>query len=136
VVVYIVSLKVGVLHDAIEGMQSDGFYLGYYVYNFKTMAGHQHLFAQLWKEYAYSDSRYLTQDPFVLCMETITAVCPPPSHSCLSIMLIILVGHMGPSLLPRRLPNPRLPSSPPPTPNHCLARSDVWRHLILWHEHV
>jgi cholestenol delta-isomerase len=51
--------------------------IGYYVYNFRTMAGHQHLFAQLWKEYAYSDSRYLTQDPFVLCMETITAVRLP-----------------------------------------------------------
>jgi len=50
------------------------FFEGYYVYNFRTIAGLQHLFAQLWKEYAYSDSRYLTQDPFVLCMETITAV--------------------------------------------------------------
>lgn len=32
------------------------------------------MFGQLWKEYALSDSRYLTQDPFVLCMESITAV--------------------------------------------------------------
>lgn len=31
-------------------------------------------FGQLWKEYAFSDSRYLTSDPFVLCMETVTAV--------------------------------------------------------------
>lgn len=31
-------------------------------------------FAQAWKEYAYADSRYLTSDPFVLCMETVTAV--------------------------------------------------------------
>ncbi|CAL3965508.1 unnamed protein product, partial [Diplocarpon coronariae] len=31
------------------------------------------LFGQLWKEYALSDSRYLTSDPFVLCMETVTA---------------------------------------------------------------
>jgi len=33
----------------------------------------QDLFGQLWKEYAFSDSRYLTSDPFVLCMETVTA---------------------------------------------------------------
>lgn len=38
------------------------------------MGGAQDLFGQLWKEYAMSDSRYLTSDPFVLCMETVTAV--------------------------------------------------------------
>lgn len=38
------------------------------------MGGMQDLFGQLWKEYSLSDSRYLTSDPFVLCMETITAV--------------------------------------------------------------
>ena len=31
-------------------------------------------FGQLWKEYSLSDSRYMTSDPFVLCMESITAV--------------------------------------------------------------
>ena len=36
----------------------------------------QTLFGQLWKEYALSDSRYLTQNAFVLCMESITAVGP------------------------------------------------------------
>ena len=35
----------------------------------------QDLFGQLWKEYSLSDSRYLTQNAFVLCMESITAVC-------------------------------------------------------------
>jgi cholestenol delta-isomerase len=34
----------------------------------------QDFFGQLWKEYSLADSRYLTSDPFVLCMETITAV--------------------------------------------------------------
>lgn len=38
------------------------------------MAGSQDLFAQLWKEYALSDSRYLTSDPFVLSVEAITVV--------------------------------------------------------------
>ena len=31
-------------------------------------------FGQMWKEYAYSDSRYMSSDAFVLCMETSTAV--------------------------------------------------------------
>lgn len=38
------------------------------------MGPSQHFFGQLWKEYAFSDSRYLTSDAFVLCMETVTAV--------------------------------------------------------------
>ena len=42
-----------------------------------NLSGKQDLFGQLWKEYAFSDSRYLTSDPFVLCMETITAVRSP-----------------------------------------------------------
>lgn len=53
------------------------FFEGYYVVNFRAMGGLQTVFGQLWKEYALSDSRYLTRDPFVLCMETITAVCAP-----------------------------------------------------------
>jgi cholestenol Delta-isomerase len=43
--------------------------------NHGRMGPAQDIFGQLWKEYALSDSRYLTSDPFVLCMETITAVC-------------------------------------------------------------
>lgn len=53
---------------------SKSVHTGYYAYNFRNIGGLQTLFGQLWKEYALSDSRYLTQDPFVLCMETITAV--------------------------------------------------------------
>ncbi|KAF1996367.1 EBDP4, emopamil-binding protein [Amniculicola lignicola CBS 123094] len=51
---------------------------GYFAYNFRRMGGMQDLYGQLWKEYSLSDSRYLTQDAFVLCMETITAVCWGP----------------------------------------------------------
>lgn len=47
---------------------------GYFVANHANLARSQHLFAQLWKEYALSDSRYLTSDPFMLCVEAITAV--------------------------------------------------------------
>lgn len=54
------------------------FFEGYFAYNGGHMAGAQDLFGQLWKEYAKSDSRYLTWDPFTLCMETVTAVCWGP----------------------------------------------------------
>jgi len=50
------------------------FFEGYFAYNHTRMGGALDLFGQLWKEYALSDSRYLTSDPFVLCMESITAV--------------------------------------------------------------
>lgn len=49
---------------------------GYFALNHVNLSGKQDLFGQLWKEYAFSDSRYLTSDPFVLCMETVTAVNP------------------------------------------------------------
>ena len=50
------------------------FFEGYFSLNHTRMGPAQDLFGQLWKEYAFSDSRYLTSDPFVLCMETVTAV--------------------------------------------------------------
>jgi cholestenol Delta-isomerase len=53
------------------------FFEGYFSLNHTRMGPAQDLFGQLWKEYAFSDSRYLTSDPFVLCMETVTAVCSP-----------------------------------------------------------
>ncbi|KAJ0108690.1 hypothetical protein J7T55_015124 [Diaporthe amygdali] len=49
------------------------FFEGYFVINHTKLASLQDLFAQLWKEYALSDSRYLTSDPFMICVETITA---------------------------------------------------------------
>ena len=48
--------------------------IGYFALNHARMAGMQDFFGQLWKEYSMADSRYLTSDPFVLCMETVTAV--------------------------------------------------------------
>lgn len=47
--------------------------------NHTNLASSSDLFAQLWKEYALSDSRYLTSDPFMICVETITAVCCTPN---------------------------------------------------------
>ncbi|KAK5627676.1 hypothetical protein RRF57_003391 [Xylaria bambusicola] len=44
----------------------------YFVLNHATVASSQSLLAQLWKEYALSDSRYLTSDFFMLSVESIT----------------------------------------------------------------
>jgi cholestenol delta-isomerase len=54
----------GFIHTGVEG---------YFAYNHKTIAGQTTFMADLWKEYALSDSRYMTSDPFVYLMETITA---------------------------------------------------------------
>ncbi|KAJ2308200.1 hypothetical protein IWW55_000581 [Coemansia sp. RSA 2706] len=47
---------------------------GYFSLNHKNLAGMQTVLADLWREYAHSDSRYLTSDPFTVIMEGITAV--------------------------------------------------------------
>ncbi|KAL4921490.1 Emopamil-binding protein [Aspergillus aurantiobrunneus] len=51
---------------------------GHYARNFTTLPASQHILSQLWKEYSLSDSRYLTSDAFVLCMEAVTAFCWGP----------------------------------------------------------
>ncbi|KAK1624369.1 emopamil binding protein [Colletotrichum phormii] len=59
------------------------FFEGYFSYNQSRMPASLHIFGQLWKEYSLSDSRYLTQDSFIVCMETITAFCwGPLSFAC------------------------------------------------------
>ena len=55
------------------------FFEGYFCLRHASIAAEQDLFAELWKEYALSDSRYLTSDAFVLCMESITAVSRFPN---------------------------------------------------------
>ncbi|CAG8561754.1 9459_t:CDS:2 [Paraglomus brasilianum] len=47
---------------------------GYFAYFHATMAEDDTILGQLWKEYSLSDSRYLTSDPLVVCMERVTAV--------------------------------------------------------------
>ncbi|CAG8563440.1 14074_t:CDS:2 [Dentiscutata erythropus] len=54
------------------------FFEGYFALYHENIAENNGLFAQMWKEYALSDSRYLTSDPFVVIMESITAVCWGP----------------------------------------------------------
>ncbi|PYH45811.1 EXPERA domain-containing protein [Aspergillus saccharolyticus JOP 1030-1] len=50
------------------------FFEGYFIIHHNHMASAQDFFGQLWKEYALSDSRYMTADTLVLCMETITVL--------------------------------------------------------------
>ncbi|EKD20301.1 hypothetical protein MBM_00983 [Drepanopeziza brunnea f. sp. 'multigermtubi' MB_m1] len=63
------------------------FFEGYFSLNHRTMGPAQDLFGQLWKEYALSDSRYLTSDPFVLCMETVTAFTWGPMCGVIAYMI-------------------------------------------------
>jgi cholestenol delta-isomerase len=67
------------------------FFEGYYAVNFKTLGAKQTILGQLWKEYAFSDSRYLTNDAFVLCMESVTAFFWGPG--CLLSALLIIRDH-------------------------------------------
>jgi cholestenol delta-isomerase len=50
------------------------FFEGYFVFNNGRMASMKDFFGQLWKEYALSDSRYMSSDPLVLVMESLTMV--------------------------------------------------------------
>ncbi|ORY69848.1 Emopamil binding protein-domain-containing protein [Pseudomassariella vexata] len=82
------------------------FFEGYFVLNHTSVASSQHLFAQLWKEYALSDSRYLTSDPFMLSVESITVfVWGPLCFACAvcivtdsylrhPLQIIMCIGHL------------------------------------------
>lgn len=53
------------------------------------MSSDMSLLGQMWKEYSLSDSRYLTGDTFVVCMETVTAVVwGPLSFLCAYCILV------------------------------------------------
>lgn len=67
------------------------FFEGYYVVNFLDIGAHQTYIGQMWKEYAFSDSRYLTQNAFVLCMESITAAAWGPG--CLLVAALVVLRH-------------------------------------------
>ncbi|QSS60244.1 EBP domain-containing protein [Histoplasma capsulatum] len=75
------------------------FFEGYFVVNHTRMAPAQDFFGQLWKEYSLSDSRYLTSDPFVLCMETITAILWGP----LSFIVVYFIAREHPLRHPLQL---------------------------------
>lgn len=67
------------------------FFEGYYAVNYATLGSKQSLLGQMWKEYAFSDSRYLTQNAFVLCTETMTVICWGPG--CYAIAALIIYRH-------------------------------------------
>ena len=67
---------------------------GYYLVYRHQLPSMSTLFAQLWKEYTLSDSRYLTHDIFTVSVETIT---------CVSRLVLLFLG---------RLTQPVLYSSP------------------------
>jgi len=50
---------------------------GYFVKHRRALAGRTDVVAELWKEYALSDSRYLAQDDFVVAIEALTVVRSP-----------------------------------------------------------
>jgi cholestenol delta-isomerase len=68
------------------------FFEGYFAFNHASLPAMQDIFGQMWKEYSYADSRYLTSDPFVLCMEAITAVFWGP----LSFVVALLITAQHP----------------------------------------
>ncbi|QMW45665.1 hypothetical protein G4B11_009120 [Aspergillus flavus] len=61
---------------------------GYFVYNHKIMPSRLDLLGQMWKEYAKADSRYMTMEPFVLYMESITAFAWGPLCYLISWMIV------------------------------------------------
>ncbi|KAJ6118642.1 hypothetical protein N7471_013262 [Penicillium samsonianum] len=65
------------------------FFEAYFVINHKTLAGSQELFGQLWKEYSLSDSRYLTSDAFLVCMEAVTAFAWGPLAFCIAYFIAV-----------------------------------------------
>ena len=67
------------------------FFEGYYAIHYATLGASQTWRGQMWKEYAFSDSRYLTSDSFVLCMESVTAAFWGPG--CLLAAAFIIYRH-------------------------------------------
>ncbi|KAF2213078.1 hypothetical protein CERZMDRAFT_96749 [Cercospora zeae-maydis SCOH1-5] len=62
---------------------------GYFISNFSELASQQTIIAQMWKEYAFSDSRYLTSNGLVFCLETITVFVWGPM--CLLVAAFIVM---------------------------------------------
>lgn len=69
---------------AICGLMHCGFE-GYWLWNRATIASQNDIFAQLWKEYAHGDSRYLANDELLLTLELMTIV------TCMIVDLLINV---------------------------------------------
>ncbi|CAI7638804.1 unnamed protein product [Penicillium glandicola] len=70
---------------------------GYFVFNHQTMPRRLDLLGQMWKEYAKADSRYMTMEPFVLCMESITAFAWGPLCYFIAWMIVADSPHRHPT---------------------------------------
>jgi len=66
---------------------------GYFVVNHREVAGQSTLLADCWKEYSYSDSRYMSGDPFILAIESITTLTWGP----LSLLSAYFIYHKHPA---------------------------------------
>ncbi|KAJ6014168.1 hypothetical protein N7540_008759, partial [Penicillium herquei] len=79
----------------------DKFLVGWFI--FSKLMPHRRLYrmqdigGQLWKEYAQADSRYMTMEPFVLCMETITAFAWGPLSYLTAWMIMANSPHRHPT---------------------------------------
>jgi hypothetical protein len=110
---------------------------GYFAYNHTRMAGMNDFFGQCWKEYSLSDSRYLTSDPFVLCMETITAVrAPGPCEPTVAVPDARAIGPLGPAFLHRGRVGCLQTPPAPPFSSPRFSGPAIRRHFILHDEHV
>lgn len=107
------------------------FFEGYFGYTASRIAGNTHLFAQLWKEYALSDSRYMSYDAFTVAMERVTAVRSPGPLSNRSPVTMYYADLLGPALVLPRIRHCDIPSSAVPTPDHRIARPALRRRAVL-----
>lgn len=80
----------GLLHCCFES---------YWLWHHNDITSRTDLFAELWKEYAHGDSRYLTSDPLVMTLETITVVRNTSRlHAMTHLCLFFVLVRMGSSL--------------------------------------
>lgn len=118
------------------------FFEGYFVLNHTRMPAMGDFFGQLWKEYSLSDSRYMFSDPFVLCMESITAVgsLPLPSPTFLpqptQMLIPKLSDPLGTSILPHSLSDCDLISLETSSASARLNWSILWRPALLCDEFI
>lgn len=113
------------------------FFEGYFVVNHVTIGGKSHLFAELWKEYSFSDSRYLRSDAFLVCMESITAV-RPIWHSRAFVLSweSLVTDLLGSARVLRCLLHCRTISSAIHLTNCHFRWSTIWWCAILCHQSV
>jgi hypothetical protein len=107
----------------------------YFVRHWRDLAGQQGLLGQLWKEYSLSDSRYLTQDPSVLCLEVITVVRFSSIESEMQIeWKLTLQACLGSTLSYHCHHDFEVPSYETWTPDNHIDGAPIRRGVVLCHE--